>query len=94
VVVACMVWLDPIQNKLHKQRSRHLTYMSVDRPMMLAEIATILGKHGINITDVSIEEEEGSVQTVLEVTTPLNIDWDKVVREVSEVESVISVGLE
>ncbi|PWK07014.1 MgtC/SapB family protein [Tumebacillus permanentifrigoris] len=94
VVVACMVWLDPIQSRLHKQKPKRLTYLSMDRPALLAEIAAILGKHSINITDVCIEEEEGSVQTVMEITSPLTIDWDKVVREIADVESVLSVGLE
>lgn len=93
VVVSCMVWLDPLQNRLHKPKTKCLTYLSVDRPALLAEIATILGKHRINITDVTIQEEDGSVQTTMEITYPLHLDFEKVIQEISEVESVMSVEL-
>ncbi|MBL0388232.1 MgtC/SapB family protein [Tumebacillus sp. ITR2] len=94
VVVACMVWLDPLQNRLHRTRHKQLTYTSFDRPALLADIATILGKHRINIVDVSIQEEEGSAVTEMEVTFPPNLDWEKVLQEISSVESVTSVNLQ
>ncbi|KEO82311.1 MgtC/SapB family protein [Tumebacillus flagellatus] len=94
IVVVCMIWLDPLQNRLHRPRQKRLLYTSIDRPALLADIATILGKHRVNIIDVSIHEEDGTAITEMELTAPPNLDWEKVVLELSAVESVTSVTLQ
>lgn len=94
VVVACMVWIPSLQRRLHKPLRRQLTYVSIDRPALLADIATILGQHGVNITDVTIQADEDVVTTTLELVAPKPVDWEAILQRISRVNSVLQVSLE
>ncbi|MDI3326966.1 MAG: MgtC/SapB family protein [Alicyclobacillaceae bacterium] len=94
-VVACMVWLPSLQRKIHKPRYRHLTYVSLDRPALLAEVTAILGQYGVNITDVAIQTaEDDVVTTTLEVSSRPDLNWGELMAKIRRVEDVLSVSLE
>lgn len=97
VVITCMVFLPLLQRKIHQPLHRHLSYVAVNRPELLAEIATILGQNGISITQISMEEDEDDdemVTTTLVVMAPPHFNWQNLMQNIQAVEKVISVNLE
>jgi putative Mg2+ transporter-C (MgtC) family protein len=94
VITVLMLWLTPLKKRIHRPNRRSLTYVSIDRPALLADVTAILGGHGINISDVKLSVEGEVVTTRLEVNYPDHLDWDMIVSKVTQVPSVISVVLE
>jgi putative Mg2+ transporter-C (MgtC) family protein len=97
VVILCMVLVPKLQSRIAKPLHRHLTYVAVDRPNLLAEITSIIGHQHINIIDVSIDNDEdgGLANTTLEVYYPTSTyDWKGLVQMIQDVEDVISVDLD
>lgn len=72
---------------------KHLSYTSIDRPGLIAEIAVILVKHGFNITDVSIQVNGEFATTAMEVTCRLDVESDEMVQEILKVDQVLTVEL-
>ncbi len=70
---------------------RHLSYTSIDRPGLIAEIAIILVKHDFNITDVEIQVNGEFATTTMEVACRLNAESDEMVQAVRKVDHVLSV---
>ncbi|MFC4768641.1 MgtC/SapB family protein [Effusibacillus consociatus] len=93
-VILCMVWIPPIQKRIHKPQRKQLTYVSVDRPGLLAEIASLLGAQGINITDVSMQADDDVVTTTIEISCSSNQNLEGLLETISNVDSVLSVSLE
>lgn len=93
-VILCMVGIPSLQTRIHKPQRKQLTYVSVDRPALLAEITAILGEKGINITDVSMQSDDDMVTTTIEFSGISNLNWEGLMETISKVESVLSVSLE
>ena len=98
VVLICMYWVPMLQHSLKKPLHRTLQYISNDRPALLAEVATILGQQGINILDVTIDEdddEDGRVHVTVTVHSPsTSVDWSAVEKRVGDVQDIVSVKLD
>ncbi|WP_018132859.1 MgtC/SapB family protein [Effusibacillus pohliae] len=96
LVILCMVGIPRLQKRIHKPQRKQLTYVSVDRPALLAEIAAILGQKGLNITDVSMHADEDVVSTTIEFSAPPVVDshLQEVVETISKIDNVLSVQLE
>lgn len=94
VVTFLMLWLTPLKKRIHRPYRRHLTYVSIDRPSLLADVSAILGSYGINIADVRLEVEGEVVTTRMEICYPDQMDWDMLVSKLTQVPNVISVVLE
>jgi putative Mg2+ transporter-C (MgtC) family protein len=95
VVLFCMVVIPVFERQLHRKTAKRLTYVSHDRPKMLAEVATLLGQKGINIIDIQIETEEGVATTTLSLMPPFaGFDWKDVIQDLSGIPDVTSVVLD
>jgi len=70
---------------------RQLTYTSIDRPGLIAEISGILVKYGLNITGVSITVNGEFATTTIEVACRFDFEHDLLVREVRKVDQVLEV---
>ncbi|MBD3263547.1 MAG: phosphoglycerate dehydrogenase [Candidatus Omnitrophica bacterium] len=63
-----------------------------DKPGVIGFLGTVLGKHGINIADMSLSREshEGEALTILNLDNPLDA---KVVREIEDNPNIVSLKL-
>ncbi len=67
-----------------------LSYVSIDRPGLIAEISNILMKHNLNITDVSIQVSGDFATTSIMVTCPLNFENGEILKEILKVNGLLS----
>ncbi|WP_200759367.1 MgtC/SapB family protein [Effusibacillus dendaii] len=93
-VMLCMIWIPALQRRIQKPQRKQLVYVSVDRPALLAEITAILGRNGINITNVSMQSDDDVFTTTIEFSCPAALDWQELIQTISKVDSVLSVNLE
>ncbi|MFC0211107.1 aromatic acid exporter family protein [Paenibacillus chartarius] len=70
---------------------KRLTYTSVDRPGLIAEISGILVKHSFNITNISIRVNGKFATTTMEITCEDSMVDDGFVNELLSLPHVLSV---
>ncbi len=63
---------------------------NLDKPGVIAQIATVLGNNGINISRMQVGEEKDKKQNVILLTTSEAVD-EKIIRELQGKEHVFSV---
>ncbi|MBW5447546.1 ACT domain-containing protein [Cohnella sp. CFH 77786] len=72
---------------------RQLSYTSIDRPGLIAEISDILGRHGFNITGVSIRVNGEFATTTMEVAARDEAGQEDAVRDIRKVRHVLTAKL-
>jgi predicted amino acid-binding ACT domain protein len=72
---------------------KQLSYTSIDRPGLIAEISATLVKHGFNITAVSIRVNGEFATTTMQLTCPLNVESNEMLQDILQVDHVLTVAL-
>ncbi|WP_123043066.1 aromatic acid exporter family protein [Cohnella candidum] len=72
---------------------RQLSYTSIDRPGLIAEISDILGRRGFNITGVSIRVNGEFATTTMEVASRADAAGDDAVKEIRRIHHVLSAEM-
>jgi len=70
---------------------RRLTYTSIDRPGLLAEVSGVLQRHDLNITDVAMRVNGDFAKTAIEISCRIDVKSEEVVDEILKVKSVLNV---
>jgi uncharacterized membrane protein YgaE (UPF0421/DUF939 family)/predicted amino acid-binding ACT domain protein len=70
---------------------KQLSYTSIDRPGLIAEISSVLVEHGFNITNVSIRVNGEFATTTMEITCGLNVESDKMLQDIRGIANVLAV---
>lgn len=73
------------------QIKKQLSYSSIDRPGLLAQISKILVKHNLNITDVSIRVNGEFATTTIETTCKSDFEGHQMLQEIQKIDHVLSV---
>jgi uncharacterized membrane protein YgaE (UPF0421/DUF939 family)/predicted amino acid-binding ACT domain protein len=69
---------------------KSLTYVSVDRPGLIAEISGILLKNNLNITDVSIQVSGDFATTSIKVSCPASFESGEMLAEILMVKGLLT----
>lgn len=70
---------------------RRLTYISIDRPGLLAEVSAVLQRHELNITNVSMKVSGNFATTTIEVSGQADVKRKEVETELMKVVNVLDV---
>jgi uncharacterized membrane protein YgaE (UPF0421/DUF939 family)/predicted amino acid-binding ACT domain protein len=70
-----------------------LTYASIDRPGLLAEVSAVLQRHQLNINQVSIRSGTNFAQTSVEVTSRTELDVDRVAKQITSIDNVLKAEI-
>ncbi len=76
IVVISLVLLDKIELRFLSSKDRRMRITAVDRPGILGDIGTILGKYAVNIEDVDLKAITGGMITMefgIKLTKEVNI---------------------
>lgn len=75
------------------QSKSWLIYTSIDRPGLLAEISNLMLKNGLNITDVRMSVNGEFAETEIEVAYRFEVDFKLLVKQITNMDSVIEVEM-
>lgn len=95
LAVVVLVWLSRIEREVLASKETVLSLVVSDQPGQLGAVASILGRHGINIRGVEITQQEGA-RAALQITVdvPPRADRSRMLAELSALEGVFRAGYE
>ncbi|WP_373229808.1 aromatic acid exporter family protein [Cohnella sp.] len=73
------------------QIKKQISYSSIDRPGLIAEISKLLVNYDLNITNVSIRVNGEFATTTIEVSCRYDFEGNKMIKEILNVDDVLTV---
>lgn len=73
------------------QIKKHLSYTSIDRPGLIAQVSQILVKYNLNITNVSIRVNGEFATTTMEIICKCDFEDQKMTQEILKIDHILSV---
>lgn len=95
LAVIALVWLSRVERQVLSSKESSLSLVVSDQPGQLGAIASVLGRHGVNIRGVEIAPQEGARAALLiTVEVPPRADRSRVLADLSALEGVFRASYE
>ncbi len=100
IVLLTLMSLRILERRVFKTKYRTLEIVNSNRSGIIGEIATLLGKYGVSIKDISIldneydEEEQGIMEMELIIKVPKKFDLNGFISEIYEIDGVFKVAFD
>ncbi len=96
IVLISLILLGNLESKVTRNAYKHIVIESLERPGLIGDIGTLLGRNYITIKEISISEDDSNeskhiIKLDLFVKIPNNLDLMKVIKAVYEIEQVTNV---
>lgn len=93
--VIVLVWLGRIERQVLSTKESTLAMVVSDQPGQLGAVASVLGRHGVNIRGVDIVTQEGARAAIqITVELPARADRSRVLADLSSLEGVFQASYE
>jgi len=95
LAVVTLVWLSRVERQVLSSKESTLSLVVSDQPGQLGAIASVLGRHGVNIRGVELAPQEGARAALLiTVEVPPRADRSRVLADLSALEGVFRASYE
>ena len=96
IVLISLISLGTVEKKVLKNTFKVIHIVGEERPGLIGDIGTLLGRHFITIKDVSILEvdENNHLDLSFTVKIPGGLDRDKVIEDIYKIRKVLKVYYE
>ncbi|MBE3597945.1 MAG: MgtC/SapB family protein [Limnochordaceae bacterium] len=93
LAVVVLIWLSRVERQILSSKESVLALVVSDQPGQLGAVASVLGRHGVNIRGVDIVAQEGA-KAALQVTVelPARADRSRVLADLSALEGVFKAS--
>ena len=93
LAILTLITLSKVENLVFKKKHHFIINIIIkDKPGQLGKIGTALGEMAVNIKNIRMfREEKGLISLELLVRVPVNVNFNKVINKLAEVEGVIDI---